>query len=197
MKIGSNGYNHANINAFKENTPNNQKNMKHKEEESQDIKSIVEKSAVEVSLSMNAQIVLFSMDASQLNKGNITGQKSVFEFLAGNETQEGFSLKDIGYTGKPITELTPEEAQGLLDEGGFFSPEETSKRVADFVFSFAGDDVELLKKGLEGIKQGFKEAEELWGGELPEISYTTQSKTEELIQNRIAELENPADNKTV
>lgn len=189
MKVGSNGYNQANINAFKENIQNKQKGAEEKAANEKDIQSQIETSAVKVSLSMNAQVVLYAMDASQLNKDNITGQKSVFEFLAGKEVEGGFSLEDIGYTGKPITELSPEEAQELLDDGGFFSVNETSKRVADFVFNFAGDDIELLKKGLEGIKQGFKEAEELWGGVLPEISYTTQNKTEELIENRISELE--------
>lgn len=194
MKIGSNGYNQANINAFKENMPNNQKGMEQKAQNSNDIKSRMEQSAVEVTLSMNAQIVLFSMDASQLNKGNITAQKDILEFLSGNETSEGFSLKDIGYEGKPITELSVDEANTLLEDGGFFSVEETSNRVVDFVFSFAGDNVDLLKEGLAGIKQGFEDAKELWQDQLPDISYETQNRTVELIENRIAELEGTATN---
>ncbi len=190
MQIDSKGYTQANINAFKENMPNNQKGMEQKAQNSNDIKTRMDESAVAVTLSMNAQIVLFSMDASQLNKGNITAQKDIFTLLSGGETSQGFSLSDIGYEGKPITELSVDEANGLLDEGGFFSVEETSNRVADFVFSFAGDDVDILKEGLEGIKKGFEEAEELWQGQLPDISYETQNRTVELIQNRIAELEN-------
>lgn len=201
MQVGSKGFEQANINAFKENMANNQlsnqKQMDKKEQSNNDIEKQIQKSAVEVSLSMNAQIVLYSMDANQLNKDNITAQKSIFEFLSGKETQDGLSLKDIGYEGKPITELSTDEAKELLDEGGFFSIDQTSQRVADFVFGFSGDDVELLKKGLEGIKQGFKEAQELWGGELPEISYKTQARTEELIQNKINELENKTADKTV
>lgn len=195
MQVGSNGYAQANINAFKENfssdTQLQEKVIKDQDENKNDLQKQIEKSAVKVSLSMNAQIVLYSMDASELNKDNITAQKDIFQFLAGKTTEDGFSLEDIGYDGKPITELSSEEAKGLINDGGFFSIDETSNRVAQFVFNFSGDDVELLKKGLEGIKKGFEEAQKLWGGELPEISYKTQEKTEQLIQDRINELENP------
>jgi hypothetical protein len=189
MQVNSNGYNQANINAFKENTPNNQKGMEQKAQNSNDIKTRMERSAAEVALSMNAQIILFSMDASQLNKENITAQKDIFTFLSGGQAFEGFKLEDIGYEGKPITELSVDEANSLLDEGGFFSVEETSNRVANFVFSFAGNDIDILKEGLEGIKRGFEEAQELWQGELPDISYQTQSKTVQLIEERIAQLQ--------
>ena len=54
--------------------------------------------------------------------------------------------------------------------------------------------IEVIKQALEGIKQGFKEAEELWGGELPEISYKTQERTIELIEKRLAELEGTSNN---
>jgi len=160
-----------------------------KEDKTEDLVATMEKAAVEVTLSMNAQIVLFSLDASQLNKDNITGQKEIFDFLSGKTLADGSSLTDIGYEGKPITELTPDEATELIGEDGFFGIEQTSNRVAEFAFGFS-DDPEVLKQALEGIKQGFKEAEELWGGELPEISYKTQERTIQLIQERLAELEN-------
>ncbi|PIF03769.1 MAG: hypothetical protein CSA86_04500 [Arcobacter sp.] len=158
-------------------------------QESKDIKKSIEDSAVRVTLSMNAQIVLFSMDARQLNSENIAGQKSIFEFLSGNETEDGLSLKNIGYEGKPITELSVEEANDLLSEDGFFGVKQTSKRVSDFVLNFSDDDVEILKKGREGIVKGFEEAEKLWGGKLPDISYETQAKTLEIIDAKIAKLE--------
>ncbi|MEA3288659.1 MAG: hypothetical protein U9Q04_00645, partial [Campylobacterota bacterium] len=81
------------------------------------------------------------------------------------------------------------EANDLLSEDGFFGIEQTSQRVSGFVLGFAQDDIELLKKGREGVVQGFKEAEKLWGGELPELSYKTQEKTLEIIDAKIAELE--------
>jgi len=173
-------------NAHHANARANEVSQKDKKE---DIVATMEKAAVEVSLSMNAQIVLFSMDATQLNKDNITGQKEIFDFLSGKILADGSSLENIGYEGKPITELNPDEASELIGDNGFFGVTHTSDRVAQFALSFS-DDPEIIKQTLEGIKQGFKEAEELWGGELPEISYKTQERTIQLIEERLAELEN-------
>ncbi|EJE0428475.1 hypothetical protein M4K02_002065, partial [Campylobacter coli] len=52
----------------------------------------------------------------------------------------------------------------------------------------AGNDVEKLKKGLEGIKQGFEQAEKIWGGELPQISQDTIEATIKKVSDRIDEL---------
>ena len=154
----------------------------------EDIMSQIEKSAVEVSISMNAQIILFAMDAGALNKNNMSAQKEIFEFLSGKETESGMSLANIGYEGKPITELTQEEASELISEDGFFGIDQTSARVSDFVLGFAGDNIEALEQAIEGIKQGFAEAEEMWGGTLPDISYQTQAKTLETLNTRLEEL---------
>lgn len=154
----------------------------------EDIMSQIEKSAVEVSISMNAQIVLFAMDAGALNKDNMGAQKEIFDFLSGKVTESGMSLSNIGYEGKPITELTPDEASELISEDGFFGVSQTSARVSDFVLGFAGDNVEALEQAIEGIKQGFAEAEEMWGGTLPDISYQTQNKTLETLNARLEEL---------
>ena len=188
MQINSNGYTKANENALQnaymqDKTPQNDKEKKELSVEEQ-----INKSAVEVSLSMNAQIILFAMDAQQQSSNNTKAQSSILDFLSGKEVEGELSLKDIGYEGKPITELSPEEATELIGDDGFFGIDKTSQRVADFVFNFAGDDLDILEKGREGIVQGFEEAEEMWGGELPEISYKTQAKTLELIDAKIAEL---------
>ena len=95
------------------------------------------------------------------------------------------SLKNIGYEGKAITELTQDEAKDLIGEDGFFGVTQTSNRVSDFVFNFAGDDLELLQKGRDGIVQGFEDAKKLFDGELPEISYKTQERTLALIDEKI------------
>lgn len=156
----------------------------------EDILTKIEKSAVEVSISMNAQIVLFAMDAGALNKDNISAQKELFNFLSGEVTESGYSLADIGYEGKPITELSQEEASELVSNNGFFGISQTSSRVSSFVLDFAGEDQEALEQAIEGVKKGFAEAEEMWGGTLPEISYQTQAKTLETLNARLDELKN-------
>ena len=187
------------LNAFQQNQSVNANNQNDKsvEQKSQEksLEQTINESAVKVSISMNAQYVLFAMNASSVNEGNtltqatLSGnQQEVLDFLSGKEIQSGMSLKNIGYEGKPITELTQDEAKDLVSENGFFGVTQTSDRVANFVFSFAGDDLELLQKGREGIVQGFEEAKKMFGGELPEISYKTQERTLALLDEKINSL---------
>ena len=187
------------LSAFKQNqgvNANNQ-NDKNVEQKSQEksLEQTINESAVSVAISMNAQYILMAMNASSMTQGNTltqagltTDQQDVLDFLSGKETQSGMSLKNIGYEGKPITELTQDEAKDLVGENGFFGVTQTSDRVANFVFSFAGDDLELLQKGREGIVQGFEEAKKMFGGELPEISYKTQERTLALLDEKINSL---------
>ena len=187
------------LSAFQQNQSVNANNQNDKsvEQKSQEksLEQTINESAVKVSISMNAQYVLFAMNASSVNEGNtltqatLSGnQQEVLDFLSGKEIQSGMSLKNIGYEGKPITELTQDEAKDLVSENGFFGVTQTSDRVANFVFSFAGDDLELLQKGREGIVQGFEEAKKMFGGELPEISYKTQERTLALLDEKINSL---------
>ena len=186
MQINSNGYAQANEKALQNATI--QQNPKHTQSKELTLEEQLEKSAIEVSLSMNAQIILFSMDASDKIKNNTDAQKSILDFLSGKSNDKSFNLSNTGYEGKPITELSTDEATALISENGFFGVSQTSQRVANFVLSFSGDDLEKLEKGREGIVKGFEEAQEMWGGELPQISYDTQAKTLELIDAKIAEL---------
>ena len=104
--------------------------------------------------------------------------------------QENFQkfLKDIGYNGKNIASLSQDEAKKLVSEDGFFGINKTADRIANFVLSGAGDNEELLRAGKEGILQGFKEAEKIWGDKLPDISYKTIDKAVETIDKRMMEL---------
>ncbi len=103
------------------------------------------------------------------------------------ETPE-FDLSQLSYNGKPITELTQDEASELVNEGGYFSIENTAQRLFDFAVKMAGDDTERLKVTRDAVLKGFKEAEELFGGELPEISHKTIEKALGMIDDKIREL---------
>jgi len=184
MEINSNTY----TNQTTVQNPYLQETSSEEAQEELTLEEQINKSAVEVSLSMNAQIILFEMNAESITQANTDAQTSILNFLSGKQTKGELSLADIGYEGKPITELSQEEASELVSEEGFFGVSQTSQRVADFVFNFSGDNLDILEKGREGIVKGFEEAEKMWGGELPEISYQTQAKTLELIDAKIAEL---------
>ena len=72
-----------------------------------------------------------------------------------------------------IDEQTRVEAQEMVSEEGYFGVEKTTARIMDFAKAISGGDpskIDLLK---DAVIQGFKNAKELWGGELPEISKKT------------------------
>jgi hypothetical protein len=97
-------------------------------------------------------------------------------------------LQDIGYGGKPIAELSKDEAAKLVSEDGIFGVKQTSQRIADFVINGAGGDESKLRAGREGMLQGFKQAEEMWGGKLPEISQITMQKATEMVDMAMNDL---------
>ena len=193
MNVGLNTYQTASFNNT--NNANNTNVSKiYKETANQPEESTLEekisKSAVEVSLSMGAQIILLAMESESKATINTDAQKNILDFLSGKEVSDDFKLSNTGYTGKPITELSSKEAEDLVSDEGFFGVSQTSQRVANFAFNISGDDLEKLEASREGIIKGFEEASKMWGGELPEISYKTQTRTLELIDKRIEELKN-------
>lgn len=70
-------------------------------------------------------------------------------------------------------ELTPEAAQKLVADDGYWGVEQTSSRIVEFALGLAGKDPALLDKIREGITKGFDMAKRDFGGELPEISQKT------------------------
>jgi len=106
-------------------------------------------------------------------------------------------LSDIGYEGKPIAELSQEEATDLVSEDGIFGIDKTSTRIAEFVINGAGGDEDKMRAGREGMLQGFKDAEEMWGGELPEISQKTMEKALEMVDMAMNDLGFPILDKEV
>jgi len=80
----------------------------------------------------------------------------------------GWSIRDI--------EITPEmraEAQAMIDEGGYFSVEETAARMLDFAVALTGGDPNRIEVMRDAVQRGFRQAERMFGGELPEISHQT------------------------
>lgn len=103
------------------------------------------------------------------------------------ESFQGF-LKDIGYEGKPIAELSQDEAAELVSKDGFFGVDKTSTRIAEFVIQGAGGDEKLLRAGREGMLQGFKEAEKMLGDGLADISKETMTKAVEMVDKAMHDL---------
>lgn len=97
----------------------------------------------------------------------------------------GVDLSQFTYNGRPITDLSQDEAKALISDGGYFSVENTAQRIFDFVAANAGDDPEKLQVGRDAILKGFKEAEQIFGGTLPDISYETIDRLLEMVDEKI------------
>jgi hypothetical protein len=113
-----------------------------------------------------------------------------FLYARGNYIEQSytFDIASTGYDGKAISKMTPMEAKDLISEKGFFGIENTANRVASFVLDGAGDNLDKLQSGREGLIQGYKDAEKIWGDTLPEISQETFKKTLEMVDEKIKEL---------
>ncbi|HRL08421.1 MAG TPA: hypothetical protein PLZ88_03085, partial [Aliarcobacter sp.] len=116
------------LNAFKQNSTSkvdygSKEQVAPKTEKS--VEEIINNSAAKVAISMNAQYILFEMNAKAMAAGNSVGQaglnaskdqQSVLDFLSGKGKINDMSLEDIGYKGKPIMDLSPQEATDLVSE---------------------------------------------------------------------------------
>ncbi len=65
------------------------------------------------------------------------------------------------------------QAKEDVSENGYWGINQTSQRLFDFASALAGDDVDKMKEMQAAMEKGFKQAEEAWGGSLPEISRQT------------------------
>ena len=144
-------------------------------------------SAKEIS---NSYFLQYQKDITQNASSNLLAQGGLSFSVPENlsDILSGLDLAGIGYNGKALGELSSDEASELVSENGFFGIANTAERIAGFVLNGAGDDVEKLKAGRDGVAKGFEDAKKIWGGELPEISQKTIEKTLETLDKKIAEL---------
>lgn len=72
-----------------------------------------------------------------------------------------------------VDAATKAQAQADIAEDGYWGVEQTSSRIIDFAVALTGGDPDKVEEMREAFKKGFKQAEETWGGKLPEISQKT------------------------
>jgi hypothetical protein len=99
---------------------------------------------------------------------------SIWQFLAsGNYT---------------VDEETKASAQEAISEDGYWGVSQTSDRIVQFATALAGDDTSALEKMRDAFIKGYKQAEETWGGELPDIS----KQTYDAVLEKLDKLINPS-----
>ena len=137
-------------------------------------------------IASQAQDMMLKSIGLQSDTTMILGEGSQFD-----KNHAGFQsfLEDIGYEkGKPISELSQEEAAELVSEDGLFGIKQTAQRISDFVIQGANGDEGLLRAGREGMIEGFKMAEQMWGKELPEISQKTMQESLKTVNLAMSDL---------
>jgi hypothetical protein len=150
-----------------------------------------------------SQLQVNKNESGQRNSMNLEIHELSFSFSSTSTNFQAFGVNDqfqkdyeefqsflgsIGYDGKPIAELTQDEASALVSDDGFFGIDKTAERIANFVIQGSGGDESMMRAGREGILQGFKEAEAMWGGKLPDISYKTIEKATQMIDEAMHNL---------
>ncbi|MCD4741477.1 MAG: hydrogenase-4 component G, partial [Desulfobacteraceae bacterium] len=134
--------------------------------------------------SIKKEIFQFSSQIKADTGQNLSDQNAIFHF---NQLNKGDKALLV-YNGTPISELSFDEANELIGTDGYFGIAKTSQRIIDFVIKGAGDDIDRLKAGREGVLRGFAAAEKAWGGSLPGICCQTIDQTIKALDDRIAEL---------
>lgn len=142
-------------------------------------KSIYQK--IDSGPSIGPEIVQFRFQIQTDTRQHLNNQHAIFNFNQMNKEDKAA----LFYNDTPISELSADEAQELISADGYFGIDKTSQRIAGFVINGAGNDIDRLKAGREGVLKGFNEAEKAWGGTLPDISYKTLEKSLETIDKKI------------
>ena len=98
--------------------------------------------------------------------------------------EQGTALQiDTGNEILDLQTMTPEQAQELTAEDGYFGVEKTSQRIVDFAINAFGNDPEKLNEMKAAIEDGFQQAAEAFGGSLPEISHQTYDAVMEKLES--------------
>ena len=89
--------------------------------------------------------------------------------------RQGTTLRQVisGETQLQADPQTIAAAQAAISEDGEWGVKQTAGRILDFARAVIGEDPARLEKVRAAVEQGFKEATEMLGGSLPEISQRT------------------------
>jgi len=156
--------------------------------DTKDLKEKIKSGEVSGKVLSDSYLVQYTLSVQENSSNNFQAQTAPFDMKKVGDILDSIDFNAIGYTGKPIKEMSPDEAKALVGQDGFFGVDQTSARLSDFVLNGAGDNVDTLKAGREGIIKGFNDAEKMWGGKLPDISHETLNKALAKIDEKITSL---------
>lgn len=77
----------------------------------------------------------------------------------------------------PVDAETSAQAQKDIAEDGYWGVTQTSDRLVSFAKALSGGDPSKADELISAIKEGFKQATEAWGDDLPDICQNTLDET--------------------
>ena len=179
----------------------------------EEINISIKKTTVEVN-STDAAVFTKTADEQPAEKNKLTGKPAdpeTIERLKAEADERFAQLKGIveklllkqggtfdvsnglasAYRSLEVDPETQAQAQADIAEDGYWGVEQTSDRILDFAKALAGTDPDMAEKMLEAIKEGFKQAGEAWGEDLPELCQDTMKASLQKVEDWIASLKNP------
>ena len=125
----------------------------------------------------NRDAIVGKLKADQQNR--IASMQSLVEKLL-NKQKGTFDLANSNNLADTFRKVagaaSPDDiaaAKASIAEDGYWGVEQTSDRIIDFANALTGGDPSKIEEMREAFKKGYKQAEETWGGKLPDISQRT------------------------
>ena len=137
--------------------------------------------------SESTQTVTYSGNM-QMNASDTSRYGMLQNLVANLLKEQGIDTKiAAGNSEINIADITPEEAQKLVADDGYFGVQQTSDRIFQFAVGIAGGDPSRIEAIKEGIDKGFAEAKKAFGDWLPDISYQTYDAVMSKLDSWVAE----------
>ena len=102
--------------------------------------------------------------------------KEIMDLILPMVQQQGLNLAKVvsGEQKLDVDQATIDKAKAAIAEDGEFGVKQVAERILNFVQGVAGDDPDKLAAMRAAVEDGFKQAAEIMGGALPEISEETR-----------------------
>ncbi len=150
------------------------KSVENKTEEAAAV--VYEKSSKDVVKAAKADLDMVNMMKADLQKRKDQLRSLVEQMLnkQGKAFTDTTNMWEMLRTGKlEVDPATAQQAQADIAEDGYWGVEQTSDRIVQFATALTGGDPSKIEEMREAFEKGYKQAEETWGGELPELSQQT------------------------
>ena len=126
-------------------------------------------------------------ELSRLIEEDERKQEEFKKFILSLVAEQGENYNVVLFGNKlNVSPEAAKKAEESISDGGEYSVDSVASGIINMAKALSGGDSSKIPELKEGFLKGFKEAEKLWGGELPEIC----QKTYDEVLSRFDEWEN-------